>query len=179
MPDSKSLSSEKTPAESASDSVLDQYQDPVKRWQLSAGARWAWLGTPMIIFAMTWLLEPGSGRQLMLRWPAMAIPETCSTFVVLGIDCPGCGLTRSFVHLSRGNWQQAWGLNPIGPILYAYIAAQLPLAAMRWIPDAPRHRWFAWWRVDSWGSINQWLGFSLALGLVVQWTIKMTWRNFL
>jgi hypothetical protein len=114
-----------------------------------------------------------------LRWLSLPLPETCSTYTALGIDCPGCGLTRSFVHLSRGNWQTAWVLNPMGPLLYAYLAVQIPLAAMRWIREAPNYQWFDRWRVVHWARINQWVGFGLAIGLLLQWVLRLLWRMYI
>ncbi|HZS45694.1 MAG TPA: DUF2752 domain-containing protein [Blastocatellia bacterium] len=35
-----------------------------------------------------------------------------------GLDCPGCGLTRSFCALSRGNIAKAFYFNKLGPFLY-------------------------------------------------------------
>lgn len=35
-----------------------------------------------------------------------------------GLDCPGCGLTRSFMALSRGSVLNAFLFNPAGPLIY-------------------------------------------------------------
>ena len=35
-----------------------------------------------------------------------------------GFDCPGCGLTRSFCALSKGNLSRAFYFNKLGPFLY-------------------------------------------------------------
>jgi len=37
---------------------------------------------------------------------------------VTGLDCPGCGLTRSFCALSKGNLAKAFYFNKLGPFLY-------------------------------------------------------------
>lgn len=50
-----------------------------------------------------------------------------------GLDCPGCGLTRSFVSLAHGQWAAAWSYHPAGPLLFAVVAFQLPWrAAQLW-----------------------------------------------
>src|SRR5258708_2533362 len=40
-----------------------------------------------------------------------------------GLDCPGCGLTRSFCALSHGHLAKAFYFNKLGPILYVVFAA--------------------------------------------------------
>ncbi|WP_105618746.1 DUF2752 domain-containing protein [Vallitalea okinawensis] len=36
----------------------------------------------------------------------------------LGFDCPGCGLTRSFISISKGNIKDAMAYNPGGILIY-------------------------------------------------------------
>lgn len=42
----------------------------------------------------------------------------CLFKYVTGLDCPGCGLTRSFVCLSSGQLMHAFRFNASGPFLY-------------------------------------------------------------
>jgi hypothetical protein len=42
----------------------------------------------------------------------------CLFRAVAGIPCPLCGLTRSFVSLSHGEFRAAFTYHPLGPILY-------------------------------------------------------------
>jgi hypothetical protein len=45
-------------------------------------------------------------------------------------ECPGCGLTRSFLHLSARRARDAFSANRAGPALYAaFVANELFLAA--------------------------------------------------
>jgi hypothetical protein len=41
-------------------------------------------------------------------------PVLCPFRVLTGLPCPGCGLTRSWVHLAHGQWDAAWFANPFG-----------------------------------------------------------------
>ena len=43
------------------------------------------------------------------------VPELCTLRKVLGIRCPGCGLTRSFVFMGHGEWWTALRMNWLGP----------------------------------------------------------------
>ncbi len=36
----------------------------------------------------------------------------CPTKTFLGIDCPGCGMQRSLVHLFQGEWIEAFWMYP-------------------------------------------------------------------
>jgi Protein of unknown function (DUF2752) len=72
-----------------------------------------------------------SWRGAALTFPGLgaALPEVCSMRRFLGIECPGCGLTRSFVALAHGDLVLAWHMNPAGPLFFAAIAYQLPYRA--------------------------------------------------
>lgn len=45
----------------------------------------------------------------------------CWSQLLLGEECPGCGLSRSFVALAMGRIERAFALNPIGPPLFAIL----------------------------------------------------------
>jgi hypothetical protein len=73
-------------------------------------------------------------RVAFAAWPSHPLPETCGCRVVLGIPCPGCGLTRSFVHLAHGRWVQSWHAHHSGWLLAGALLFQLPyrFAALCW-----------------------------------------------
>lgn len=54
------------------------------------------------------------------------LPESCTWRVLMGWNCPGCGLTRSFVSLAHGNLGAGWHFNPAGTVLFAALVFQLP-----------------------------------------------------
>lgn len=47
------------------------------------------------------------------RW----IPLRCPLKFLTGLDCPLCGLGRSFLALAWGDASRAWTYNPMGPVL--------------------------------------------------------------
>ncbi len=57
------------------------------------------------------------------RWP---LPQMCASRRFLAIDCPACGLTRSFVHLAHGHWQAAWHCHRLGWLLALLTVLQIP-----------------------------------------------------
>lgn len=44
--------------------------------------------------------------------------ETCWWHYLFGVNCPGCGLTRSFISLAHGRVADAFGYNWMGPPLF-------------------------------------------------------------
>ncbi len=54
-------------------------------------------------------------------------PVFCPLRFTTGIPCPGCGLTRSFCALSKGQFTAAVGYHLFGPLLYLAAAFALPL----------------------------------------------------
>lgn len=70
-------------------------------------------------------LAPGHGREL--------LPEgsLCWSRILLGRDCPGCGMTRSFIAMGGGQLGHALAYNPLGPVLFATLALLVVLHALR------------------------------------------------
>ena len=53
----------------------------------------------------------------------------CLWRAVVGVPCPGCGMTRAFVALACGDFHSAWRLNPgsfaAAPILFGTAVQRL------------------------------------------------------
>lgn len=58
------------------------------------------------------------------------LPHLCMSRLLYGVTCPGCGLTRSFIHLAHGEWHAAWRVHRCGWLLAALVAAQVPYRAL-------------------------------------------------
>lgn len=85
-----------------------------------------WLASSVVVLLLSWVMSTGDGRQVVLPGVGV-IPETCTLHTRFGVDCPGCGLTRSFIHLAHGNLRAAWSLNPVSLLLFIFVASQIPL----------------------------------------------------
>ena len=83
-----------------------------------------------------------------------------------GIDCPGCGLTRSFIHLAHAEPLAAWELNPLSWLLFGYVVAQIPLALAH--GAGVRTKW-----LKNLIGINQWGLVTIMIALVVRWGFKI------
>jgi Protein of unknown function (DUF2752) len=95
------------------------------------------------------------------RYP---LPESCPSRSLFGLNCPGCGLTRSIIHLAEGDWRASWRSHRLGGPFAALIALQIPyrLLALR-RPDRPLIP--TRWLVLS--------GYLLIAMLIGNWTIDL------
>lgn len=72
--------------------------------------------------AWTWALAGLAGLftlAILRFWVPGTSPETsiCLSRRVLDLPCPGCGLTRAFAHLAKGEWTAALAVHPLAPVL--------------------------------------------------------------
>jgi len=95
------------------------------------------------------------------RWP---LPETCPARAWSGRDCPGCGLTRSFILLAHGRFRESVHMHRLGWMMAVAVLLQFPyrLLSLR-RPDRPLLPRPVLW-VFGWGLI---------VALVVNWVANM------
>jgi hypothetical protein len=119
----------------------------------------------LIIFSVLtlgWFVQPSQISSIPL----------CLFKFVFHVDCPGCGLTRSFLVLSRGHIMEAVRFNPAGPLIYLLFIAYFIEGVIRLgKPDfslllPPR-------LAKSYSLI-------VVLVLIAQWLVKLSveWPNF-
>ncbi|MCO4744413.1 MAG: DUF2752 domain-containing protein [Proteobacteria bacterium] len=99
----------------------------------SVFASW-WFGD-VLLFTISFLvvlaavlLTPTPELVEFFGWP---VPETCGYKRVLGMGCPGCGLTRSFTYMAHFNPVQAFRMNWMGPPFFLFVAVQVPYRVLR------------------------------------------------
>ncbi|AFM24199.1 DUF2752 domain-containing protein [Desulfomonile tiedjei] len=54
------------------------------------------------------------------------LADGCLSRKILGVSCPGCGLTRSFVAVAHGQFRLAMEYNAVGPALFMLCVLQIP-----------------------------------------------------
>jgi hypothetical protein len=79
------------------------------------------------------LVVRGDDHAAFALLPGVPIPSTCPSQTIFGVDCPGCGLTRSFIFLAHGDWHNAFLRNRMGWLLALAVVLQIPyrLIALR------------------------------------------------
>ena len=117
------------------------------------------------IIVLAFWLRIDAKEYVVVPWLNIALPQTCMFRNMTSLNCPGCGLTRSFISLADGHWQQSWHFNPVGWIVFILVVVQIPfrtlqLARLRSGRAAlvfPGTLWLAW---------------SLMILLVAQWLVR-------
>jgi len=83
-----------------------------------------------------------------------------------GLPCAGCGMTRGFVAMGHGRTREAWGHNPLAPVLFAGAWGYLLLPVVGWLWPAVRaYRPSRWVRAAF---------YAVALLLIaISWSISL------
>jgi Protein of unknown function (DUF2752) len=114
----------------------------------------------VVCFLAFLLHELPDGRVAVRGFPRFPLPQTCTLRAWLGIRCPGCGLTRSIIHLAEGEWHASWRAHRLGALFAIVILFQVP------------YRLYALRRPRQPVLSNVWLAtfaYALIATLVVNW----------
>lgn len=78
-------------------------------------------------------------------WPVPSVDSgepTCILRILTGLPCPGCGMTRSWVHLAHGDVAAAFEYNLFGPLAMATAAGLVVYTAVALVRRQPTERLF-------------------------------------
>lgn len=98
------------------------------------------LALAVSVVVLAFLLDVPGPDRVALRWlPELPLPQSCMSRQWFGQECPGCGLTRSFVHLAHGGWRSSLAAHRLGWLMAVAVLVQFPyrLAAMVWKREYP------------------------------------------
>lgn len=109
-----------TPSEECSTSNTRPSGSRLKRFAIGL-IGWLPVLAPTGVLLTAWLYRPY----------VLLGPELCGFHRATGIDCPGCGLTRSFCFTAHGELAAAFGFNGLGPVLFAGTAVFGVLALLK------------------------------------------------
>jgi hypothetical protein len=91
----------------------------------------------------------------------------CPWAALLGLPCPGCGLTRAAGLLLRGDLRGALQLHPLSPLLVPIVV--VALVGALWEPWSQAHASEARWRlprgVERWQGPAAWALLLLVIGV--------------
>lgn len=94
------------------------------------------------------------------------IPSLCMFHNITGFDCPGCGITRSFIYALHGQWQNSYLMHIWGIPLAAIVAFQVPYHLWRATGgDIPKFH----------PTFTRWLRKFVIISIVLPWAIKTVW----
>ncbi|MEZ6098912.1 MAG: DUF2752 domain-containing protein [Pirellulaceae bacterium] len=134
---------------------------------VAAQLHWIFLIASLAILFAALALRPPTQSQLSVPGSHLAMPELCMSRRIIGLSCPGCGLTRTFVSLAHGQWEAAWRYNPVGILLFVAVAFQVPLRILQL------------WRIGCekppidlrWGYG---IMIAICIALFVQWIVRFS-----
>lgn len=98
-----------------------------------------------------------------LGWPGWS----CPFLHVLGIPCPGCGLSRATVLLVEGDWRASLSLHAFAPI---FLAAFLLIAGSLILPEKQRG-----WLMGRLEFVERRTGITamLLISLIAYWLVRL------
>jgi hypothetical protein len=99
-------------------------------------------------------------RESRVACAGLDMPMLCGSRALFGIECPGCGLTRSFVALADGNLIQSLEFHRVGWLIFLTLACQIP------------YRWYRLYELRSKVATPSWpsyFGYLLVALLVGNW----------
>jgi hypothetical protein len=84
---------------------------------------WWYLGICLFMTVLpAFMAQSGSEH---VQFLGLQLPGSCMSRELFGTTCPGCGLTRSFVALTHGRFQESLSLHRLGIVLYLFFVWQM------------------------------------------------------
>jgi hypothetical protein len=115
------MSSEQSSGDEQPMSNRDPLTAAGRRWQIGI------LVACSLIVALSFVLQvPADGQVVCCGTPRWQVPQTCLSRAWFGVECPGCGLTRSFICLAHGDWLRSWKMHRLGWFLALGVLFQFP-----------------------------------------------------
>jgi Protein of unknown function (DUF2752) len=96
------------------------------------------LAIALVTIVAAFLLQVRADDRVAPRFfSGLPLPPSCVSRECFGVKCPGCGLTRSFVDLARGDWAAAWGHHRLGWLLALTVLCQIPYRILSLLRPEP------------------------------------------
>jgi hypothetical protein len=134
---------------------------------------WMLLIGSAAVLAMSLALRVSDGEHVAAPLLSRPVPVVCTFKRLVGVDCPGCGLTRCFISLAHGDVRRALSYNPAGLLFFGLVLFQIPYRSLQI------------WRLRRGlselclGALDTWYLWFLAMALVAQWVVLTVVRAFL
>ncbi len=127
-----------------------------------------WLLGSLAIMVLASMMSVGTERHVYLPGLPVPIPELCATKARFDIDCPGCGMTRAFIHFAHGRMLDGMRMNPASFLVFLFVASQIPAAVARFVLGRTSRFAIAWSRWNELALI------VLPTVTFIQWVVRMS-----
>ncbi|PHS03253.1 MAG: hypothetical protein COA78_18770 [Blastopirellula sp.] len=156
-----------SPASNTPDSENKPVTDPDQYRRGAIFFQRLFLVLAVLVLTAAFLLQTDGTETVGLPLLNFDLPPTCGMKLYWGIDCPGCGLTRSFIYLASGDISASVAFNPAGIILFAATIFQVPyriLQLRRLRKD-----------LEPWNLLvpATWMFAIVAVVMSIQWVVKL------
>ncbi len=95
-----------------------------------AQRHWTMLCVATVVVIASLLLRFRDGDHLApFGLSSLTLPPLCGSQAIFGVECPGCGLTRSFVALARGDLTGSFRYHHLGWLMALAVLVQFPYRA--------------------------------------------------
>jgi hypothetical protein len=125
---------------------------------------WTMLFVALFIVIASCFFRTHENNAVRLPWSGIALPPVCGSRLIFGIDCPGCGLTRSFVALGAGDLSASLRYHRVGWLMALAVVAQIPYRIYGLLEMRSRTIKRMW---------PVWFGYFLVAALILNWLLKM------
>lgn len=136
----------------------DEFVAPSVHW------RYIFLSALVILIAFS-LRVPGEEKVYLPFFEDTAIPGSCFSRETLGVDCPGCGLTRCFICMAHFDFVRAWHFNPVGVFCFLFVVVHIPY---RGIQLRRHYQGKEPLRL----GIASWILYFFLIALLTQWIVR-------
>lgn len=118
----------------------------------------------IVIVVASFLLRRPDSDSVSLPWLHVNLPTLCGSRALFGVECPGCGLTRSFIALAAGDLDESLRFHRLGWLMALAVVSQIPyrIYALRELRYGVVRR--AW---------PIWFGNFLIAALIIIWLLKV------
>jgi len=139
---------ELTPIAGATNTAANDEADRARRLHHLRDRHWTMLVLSILIIAASFLLQVRDSQTVgPIGLPQFSLPALCGSRVLFGVDCPGCGLTRSFIALAAGNVADSIRFHRVGWVLALAVVLQIPyrlLCLWELRTKIPTRTWPTW-----------------------------------
>ncbi len=148
--------------ENAEDPVLIVVEDPVSDDSYRR-RHWEMLAVGVVVLTLACCLRlNGNGNVEAPLGEGLKLPPLCMSRAWFGVECPGCGLTRSFVALAEGDIARSLSFHRVGWLMALAVAVQVPYRLYEL--SGPRRP-----TPDLWKTL---FGSTLIFALLANWCLK-------